>query len=182
MICLKPCLSLEGVRRNLLTFKLCLVFLQTSRYDITCIISAAHSFVKSLVGIACFLKHLLEFLFNDSSTSGESEMGTSFWLILFQKTWDESIKFWALSVLKVSPQGKYHVKQWGCDEKWWCRTSMNPAANPVAVSLFKKCLDLHTPFIGANIQWRKMIKHPQCWAFIYLRGASQSLTAAFCQS
>lgn len=41
-------------------------------------ISAAHSFVKGLVGIAYFLKPLLEFLFNDSSTSGESEIDTSF--------------------------------------------------------------------------------------------------------
>lgn len=61
---------------------------------------------------------------------------------------------------------------------------MDAAANPVAPSFFKRCLDSHAPSIGANIQLRKMINIDICNAelFIYLRGASQPLTAVFCQS
>lgn len=122
------------VKKNLLTFNLYLFVLQTSKYAITCIISAAHSFVKGLVGIAYFLKLILEFLFSDRSTSGESEIGTSFWLMPLPG--DLRWKYWILSpcvlgwifsqfcpkpghlaVLKASPQGKYHVKQWSWDEK-----------------------------------------------------------------
>lgn len=52
---------------------------------------------------------------------------------------------------------------------------MNPAASPVAPSFFEWCSDLPALFIGANIQWRKMISIDICNAelFIYLRWASQ---------
>lgn len=52
---------------------------------------------------------------------------------------------------------------------------MNPAASPVAPSFFEWCLDLPAPFIGANIQRRKIISIDICNAelFIYLRWASQ---------
>lgn len=71
----------------------------------------------------------------------------------------------------MSPQGKYHIKQRGCDAMQDCQWT----ANPVAPSFFELCLDPHqmsreggqSAWTSATLSW-----------LIYTRWASWNLPAA----